>query len=72
MNVYLLKHTREAEDEDDIEDVKTIGIYESYDNAKNAINMLSNKPGFRKYPNGFKIVEYPLNLTNWETGFGEP
>lgn len=72
MNVFILTHTREAEDEDDIQDTKIIGVYKTHDDANNAMNELSTKTGFIKYPNGFNIGEYPLNLTHWETGFGEP
>mgnify|MGYP003581344561 CR=1 FL=1 len=51
------------------EDVKTIGVYSTRDNAAAAIQRFRGRPGFRDYPDGFQIDEYPLDRDHWGEGF---
>ena len=69
--VFVLEHTRYEEDNSDneIEDFTLIGVFVSKDQAQAAIEQLNSQPGFKDYPNGFHIDEYPLNQINWSSGF---
>lgn len=67
-SAYLLQHVREGESGED--DVKMIGVYSTRQRALEAIQRLSLKPGFRDFPDGFYIDEYPLDEDHWEDGFG--
>lgn len=60
--VYVLQHARYNEDKtnNDIEDLKLVGVFATEADAKAAITQLSDKPGFKDYPNGFHIDAYPL------------
>lgn len=70
-SVFVLEHTRYEDDnsDNDIEDFKLIGVFTSLEQAKAAIAQLSAQPGFKDYPNGFHIDEYPLGQINWSSGF---
>lgn len=46
-----------------------IGIYASRADALAAVDALKDKPGFKDYPDGFRIVEAKLGLTGWREGF---
>jgi hypothetical protein len=65
--VYLLWHVHELEGGED--DAKFIGVYRAEDDARAAIRRLYAQPGFRKFPEGFKIEKYPLNKDHWTEGF---
>lgn len=67
MNVYLLQHTRNIEE--DVFEIKTIGVYSSTDEAKNATKRLVACIGFKDYPDGFSIEEYLLDSDSWTDGF---
>ncbi|WP_454254228.1 DUF7336 domain-containing protein [Pseudomonas sp. Marseille-Q8238] len=66
MIVYLLQHTAERQDG---EDVKIIGIYSSLELAEKAKSAISETSGFKDYPDGFYIDPYNLDKTFWESGF---
>jgi len=70
-SVFVLEHTRYEDDnsDNDIEDFKLIGVFTSLEQAKAAIAQLTTQPGFKDYPNGFYIDEYPLDQINWSSGF---
>ena len=70
-SVFVLEHTRYEDDnsDNDIEDFKLIGVFTSLEQAKAAIAQLTTQPGFKDYPNGFHIDEYPLDQINWSSGF---
>ena len=70
-SVFVLEHTRYEDDnsDNDIEDSKLIGVFTSLEQAKAAIAQLTTQPGFKDYPNGFHIDEYPLDQINWSSGF---
>ena len=69
MDVYVLQHSREY---DDTEDIKLIGVYSSEAAARAAIERLLRQPGFRSYPDGFHVDRYPLDKDHWTEGFGDP
>ncbi|NMN05606.1 hypothetical protein FHT19_002792 [Novosphingobium sp. SG919] len=65
--VFVLHHVRQ----DDVfgDDAKLIGVYTTDAGAKNAQSRLAMQPGFREYPAGFHIDEYPLDKDHWTEGF---
>jgi hypothetical protein len=65
--VYLLWHLHEFEGGED--DAKLIGAYRTDDDARAAIERLRVQPGFRRFPDGFKIDKCPLNKDHWTEGF---
>ena len=67
MNVYVLQHERELED--DSSDVKMIGVYGSEGDALAAQQRLSTAPGFREHCDGFSIDVYELGQDCWTEGF---
>jgi homoserine kinase type II len=69
--LYELWHFKiGAEDDfDDDEDMKLIGIYSAEDNARAAIERLRIQPGFKDWPDGFRIFTRTLDETSWEEGF---
>ena len=66
-SVFLLWHSTECEDCPD--DVKLIGVYRTEEDARAALERVKDKPGFRDLPEGFEIVEYPLNRDGWTEGY---
>ncbi len=56
-------------DFDDANERKSIGIYSSEALAKAAIERLKTKPGFRDWPDGFRIFEAQLDLDSWVDGY---
>ena len=66
MEVYLLQHSYEVMDD---EDVKVIGVYSSEMAARAAIERLKEQPGFRDHPDGFHVDRYPLDKDHWTEGF---
>jgi hypothetical protein len=65
--VYDLWFEREYRDRDDTE--LHIGIYETDAAAAEAISRLSDQPGFRDFPAGFKVYPVTLGHTGWQEGF---
>lgn len=65
--VYLLQHLRSDEED---EHCKIIGIFSSREMAEQAIQQLSQKPGFVDYPDGFNIDRYKMDMLFWIDGFG--
>ncbi len=65
--VYDLWFEREYPDREDTE--LHIGIYASESDARDAIASLIGQPGFRDFPEGFKIHPTPLGRTGWREGF---
>jgi hypothetical protein len=53
MTVYVLQHTHVSEEGK--EDVKFIGVYPSRESADEAIDRLTQQPGFRDASNGFSV-----------------
>ena len=67
--VHVVQHARPLESEGD-DDVKLIGVYSTREAALGAIERLSGQPGFRDFPEGFHIDEYPIDFDHWAGGFG--
>ncbi len=67
-SVYIVHHVRAEAGRAD--DVRMIGVYSSKDAAKNAIARARMQPGFRRYPNGFKIAKHALDKDQLTEGFG--
>jgi hypothetical protein len=66
--VYVLNHEYTRENGDC--ESKEIGIFSTRARAKAAIGPLKKRPGFRDYPNGFKIYKYKLDTDlAWTEGF---
>jgi hypothetical protein len=68
--VFILHHEREAQSAEDCDDVKFIGVFSTHKAAEDVQRELADKPGFRKYPDGFSISECALNKYEWTSGFG--
>ncbi len=66
--VFLLHHTREHEDH---EDIKLIGVFSTREAAEQAMYQTKNEPGFCDYPEGFEIDVYEIDQPGWLEGFGE-
>ena len=54
---------------DDAPTRKSIGIYSSRANAEAAIERLRKQPGFRDWPEGFRIFEQWLDHDSWVDGY---
>jgi len=67
-SVFLLHHTYEDKDH---EDIKLIGVFSTREAAEHAMLKVKNEPGFRDYPDGFEISEYEIDKPGWLEGFGE-
>ena len=65
MRLYRLIHWRGA----DIRDVIGIGVYSSPVLAEAAIVRLRGQPGFRDWPDAFRILEYGLDEDAFPDGF---
>ena len=65
--VYMLWFEQEQDESNDIE--LLIGVYESEADAKTAIDRRRDKPGFRDFPEGFRIYETELGVEGWIDGF---
>ena len=46
-----------------------IGIYSTEAAARAAVEALTDKPGFRDFPEGFEIHQTPLDETEWREGY---
>ena len=65
--VYALWHIHRISKHDD--EGKLIGVFEKRIEAKGLIPKLRKKPGFKKFPRGFKIFKYRLGQISWDEGF---
>ncbi len=72
--LYELWHFKIGADDDfEVdEQMKSIGVYSTEDNAKAAIQRLRTQPGFKAWPDGFRIFTRTLDKTSWEEGFINP
>ena len=66
MKVYLLQHSRDIENE---EDVKMIGVYSSFEKAQEGQDRAAKLEGFRDFQDGFSIDEYSVDEDCWTDGF---
>ncbi len=64
--VYLLWHIHAVCGGED--DQKLIGVYSTWSNAEAAIELLRAEPGFKDFPDGWKIFEYTVDKTGWTKG----
>jgi hypothetical protein len=70
MYIYLVRHLHRVDDEDnDVFEGKIIGIFSSELKAREAIEFLSDKPGFVDYPEDFVIEDYKIDEVEWDHGF---
>ncbi|UOP04335.1 DUF7336 domain-containing protein [Conchiformibius kuhniae] len=65
--VFLLGHVRQRSPYHD--DIKHIGVFATLADARHAQAQLSDKPGFRDYPDGFYIDKCEIGRINWSDGF---
>ena len=65
--VYVLHHVREDDEFGD--DAKLVGVYRSEAAVAAAIARLSDRLGFRDYPNGFQSDACRLDKDSWTEGF---
>jgi hypothetical protein len=65
-NVFVVQHGYEQWG---YENVFFIGVYETQKDAEAAVSRLKTQPGFRHWPDGFSIDEYPLGKDHWTEGF---
>lgn len=71
-NIYQLYHfkiTLKEDCDEEGQDMRLIGIYSKESDAYSAIERLRGKPGFRKWPDGFRVFETPLDRGSWQDGF---
>jgi homoserine kinase type II len=64
--VFVLQHEYELWGRDE---VKFIGVYATHAEAEAAVSRLTKSPGFRDWPDGFDISEYPIGKDHWTEGF---
>lgn len=67
--VHVLHHVRQ--DAGCRDDAKLIGVYRSQEAVDAAIARLSERPGFRDFPEGFSTDAYELDKDHWSEGFVE-
>jgi hypothetical protein len=65
--IYLLWFVPEGDEFE--EHAILIGLYENEGSARNAIERLRIKPGFIRYPSGFRIYTRELGHDSWAEGF---
>ena len=66
--VYFLYHIDENKT-DGYHHGKIVGIYSSADKARAAIERMRDKPGFKDYPERWKIYPRTLDRDSWTEGF---
>lgn len=71
--VYVLEHVNynDANNSKVVKGSKLMGIFATEKEAEAALQLLSQKPDFKNYANGFHIDAYPLGKINWSAGFSE-
>lgn len=74
--LFRLMHHKVGPDDDEMEldpeDEKEIGIFSTEEKAREAIAVLQDKPGFRKWPGGFRILFDKVDEIGWSDGFFTP
>jgi homoserine kinase type II len=65
--VWLLWFEQEQEGSQDTE--LLIGVYRTEADALAAKERLKEQPGFREYPEGFKLYQYEVGRDGWTEGF---
>lgn len=68
MNVFVVQHAYEVEPCGH-DEAKFIGVYSTKRRAQAAVRRLRLQPGFRRYPKGFHISDYPVDRDYWQEGF---
>ena len=48
---------------------KIVGLFTTAENAKAAIAALRGKPGFNRWPGGWRVFSTGIDRVNWEEGF---
>jgi homoserine kinase type II len=66
--LFLVIHERSGSTESS-EDLKIIGVFSSRGMAEKAVKELTDKPGFKDYPDGFTIDAYKADAVFWGDGF---
>ncbi|SUE43066.1 hypothetical protein [Roseomonas gilardii] len=77
-DLWVVYHHKMGAENDDTEtdeiemSMRLIGIYSSEEKASQAMARMRRLPGFRDWPNGFRVYHYdgPLNGVGWTEGFG--
>ncbi|WP_203073402.1 hypothetical protein [Falsiroseomonas ponticola] len=73
--VWILLHYEIAADVDEAEEDETIlservvGYYSSQERGEAAIQRMRSKPGFRDWPDGFRLYPTAPNREVWSDGF---
>jgi hypothetical protein len=67
--LFLRRHEYDIPGYDDETKEKDTGLYSTRKKAEEAILRLRDKPGFRKYPDGFRFSKWPADRDEWEEGF---
>lgn len=65
--IFALWHMHQ--DDDGCDHEMMLGVFSTKENAQNAITSLKDQPGFRDYPDGFEIHEYPVDRVEMREGF---
>ncbi len=58
-----------SEDKEDGQSPRWIGTFTTRELAQAAIELCRRQPGFRNWPDSFRIFESPLDVDHCETGF---
>lgn len=66
--VYVVYHSY-GDEEDIDENRKLIGYFSSPVLAQQAIDTVRTQPGFRDHPNGFEVLDEPVDTVGWDEGF---
>lgn len=67
-SVFVLHHSYDQAKTGE-EEAKLIGVYSTREKTQEAIDRLSNQPGFEDFPDYFSIDEYEIDEDNWTEGF---
>jgi hypothetical protein len=67
--IYQLAHYRPIPETEYEEYEIVIGVYSTYENAEAAIQRLKDKPGYCRFPNGFRIGTWMLDDDSGDEGF---
>ncbi len=66
MTVYYRLQHRYKKPEWRRYEIKLIGIFTTRVRALNAIDLVKSQPGFRRWPDGFEILELEIDKIQWE------
>jgi len=66
--VFFLYHIEELSTDEDPRG-KLIGVYSTQERARDAIHRLSDQPGFRDYPERWRVFERIVDCDDWPEGF---